>query len=72
MLGERWLIVGSLATAEAEEFHMLVVELASMYGRHIEVEDSVVFPMAARLLSSEEKTAIGIEMAGRRNVKTSF
>ena len=69
MLGERWLIQGSLATEAAEEFRMLVVELASMYGRHIEVEDSVVFPIAARLLSSEEKTAIGIEMVGRRNVK---
>ena len=70
MLGERWLILGSLATEEAEEFRMLVGELASMYGRHIGVEDSVVFPIAARLLSSEEKTAIGIEMAGRRNVRT--
>ena len=69
MLGERWLILSSLATEEAEEFRKLVVELARMHARHIEIEDSLVFPMAARLLSSEEKTAIGIEMAGRRNVR---
>lgn len=71
MLGERWLNLGSLATEEVEEFRMLVVELAGMYGRHIEVEESLVFPIAAKLLSSEEKIAIGREMAGRRNVRAS-
>ena len=30
MLGERWLILSSLATEEAEEFRKLVVELARM------------------------------------------
>jgi hemerythrin-like domain-containing protein len=68
VLGKQWLKIGSLTLAEAEELRVLLAELAVRYGEHIQVEDSVVFPMAAKLLSSEEKIAIGREMAGRRNV----
>jgi hypothetical protein len=35
---------------------------------HIRVEDSTVFPLAARLLSEAEKSAIAEEMAARRKV----
>jgi len=69
VLGERWLNLGALATEEAEEFRMLLVDLVGMYGRHIEIEDNVVFPIAAKLLSSQEKIAIGREMAGRRKAR---
>jgi hemerythrin-like domain-containing protein len=68
VLGQQWLKIGSLTPEEAEEFRALVAELAVTYCEHIHVEDSVVFPMAAELLSLEEKIAIGREMAGRRNV----
>jgi hemerythrin-like domain-containing protein len=40
-----------------------------MYKQHITVEDSLVFPLAARMLSDAEKVAIAEEMAGRRKVK---
>jgi hemerythrin-like domain-containing protein len=72
LLGQQWLKIGSLTPEEAEEFRALVAELAATYDEHIHVEDSVVFPLAARLLSSEEKVAIGREMAGRRNVGSSL
>jgi hemerythrin-like domain-containing protein len=68
VLGQQWLKTGSLTPEEAEEFRALVAELAVTYGEHIHVEDNVVFPIAAKLLSWEEKIAIGREMAGRRNV----
>ena len=40
-----------------------------MYKQHISVEDSLVFPLAARMLSDAEKMAIAEEMAGRRKVR---
>jgi hemerythrin-like domain-containing protein len=33
---------------------------------HIGIEDDVVFPIAGRILSPEEKTKIATEMAARR------
>ena len=39
-----------------------------MYKEHIQVEEELIFPLAARVLSDTEKTAIGNEMAGRRQV----
>lgn len=40
-----------------------------MYKQHINIEDSVIFPLAARLLPQTEKMAIAEEMASRRDVK---
>jgi hemerythrin-like domain-containing protein len=40
-----------------------------MYQEHIRVEEELIFPLAARVLSDREKTAIGNEMASRRQVK---
>jgi hemerythrin-like domain-containing protein len=40
-----------------------------MYERHIRIEDNVIFPLAARLLTEQDKSAIADEMAGRRKVK---
>ena len=53
----------------AEEFRKAVASLASMYKRHIGVEDELVFPLAARLLSDGDKSAIADKMAGRRKVR---
>ena len=46
-----------------------VASLASMYKQHIGVEDNLVFPLAARMLSDVEKMAIAEEMARRRKVR---
>ena len=41
-----------------------------MYRTHIEFEDRVLFPLAARVLSADEKTEVAQEMAKRRNLNS--
>jgi hemerythrin-like domain-containing protein len=69
-IGMRYLEAGVLSSADAQEFREAVEQLAAMYKRHIEIEDSRVFPVAARLLPKDAKDEIAQEMAARRNVKT--
>lgn len=68
-LGAQYLSTGGLSSPEVEEFRKSVASLASMYKQHIGVEDELVFPLAARLLSDADKSAIADEMAGRRKVR---
>ncbi len=68
-LGERCLSTGSLSPGDAETFRKAVTTLISMYKEHISVEDGLVFPLAARLLSRTEKAVIAGEMATRRNIR---
>lgn len=68
-LGAQYLSTGSLSNSEVEVFRKAAASLASMYKRHIEVEDELVFPLAARLLSDADKSAIAHEMASRRKIK---
>ena len=68
-LGAQYLSTGSLSGHEVDDFRKAVASLASMYKQHISVEDSLVFPLAARVLSEAEKMAIAEEMAGRRKVR---
>jgi hypothetical protein len=39
------------------------------YRQHINMKDNLVFPLAARLLSPTDRTAIAAEMAARRNLR---
>jgi hemerythrin-like domain-containing protein len=68
-MGGLYLSKGCLSRAEADNFRAAVNSLASMYREHIKVEDQLVFPIAARMLSRPEQRSIGEEMAARRNVK---
>jgi hemerythrin-like domain-containing protein len=68
-LGAQYLATGSLFGPEVEEFRKAVANLASMYKEHIRFEDQLVFPLAVRMLSDADKSAIADEMAGRRNVR---
>jgi hemerythrin-like domain-containing protein len=68
-LGQQCLEKGSLPAAEAARFRAAVAALAAMYRRHIEVEDALVLPVAARLLSQPDREAIAEEMAARRKMK---
>ncbi|MBZ5612834.1 MAG: hemerythrin domain-containing protein [Acidobacteriia bacterium] len=68
-LGTQYLSTGNLSRSQVEQFRQDVAHLAEMYKQHISVEESVVFPLAARILSREEKMAMAEEMAGRRKVK---
>jgi hemerythrin-like domain-containing protein len=68
-LGAKFLSDGRLSLAEIESFRAAIRDLRAMYARHISMEDTVVFPLAARVLSEEQKAIIADEMAGRRKVK---
>ena len=68
-LGQQCLSRGSLSPGEADAFRKAVAALISIYEQHIGVEDDLVFPLAARLLSQTDKVAIANEMATRRNVR---
>lgn len=66
LLGQRWLADGHLTSQQLCRFRELVAGLASMYRAHIEFEDSVLFPLATRVLSSAEQSEMAREMAERR------
>ena len=70
-LGQEWLCEGRLAADEARAFQSAVGKLNSMYRTHIEFEDRVLFPLAARVLSLEQKAEVAQEMAKRRNLNSS-
>jgi hemerythrin-like domain-containing protein len=68
-LGTAYLNQGSLSPEDSRLFRETVDRLADMYARHIQIEESDVFPIADRVLSKEEQEAIAREMAARRDVK---
>lgn len=67
-LGQQCLRAGKLSSAEAKVFARTVAGLMSIYTEHISLEDNLVFPLAAKLLSDADKAAIAGEMATRRNI----
>lgn len=69
LIGNEYLAKGELTPTKAGGFREAVAQLAEMYRRHIEVEDTQVFPVAARVVSAELKAEIAKEMAARRAVK---
>ena len=68
-LGREWLNRGWLPGEDATRMAALLTELSELYERHIALEDREIFPSANRLLSPEDRTAVGAEMAGRRGVR---
>jgi hemerythrin-like domain-containing protein len=67
-LGAEYLTDEKLSDAAIWAFRDAVTKLQSMYKQHIGLEDELVFPLADRLLSESEKTAIAREMAARRDI----
>lgn len=65
-LGQRYLATGSLQSSDTAAFRKAVASLVSLYKQHINIEDNLVFPLAARLLIPADKAAIASEMADRR------
>lgn len=63
-----WLENDVLKSADAEQLRGLLYELREMYARHIALEDSQLFPLAARVLDRDQLAKIGIEMATRRGL----
>ncbi|HXY10934.1 MAG TPA: hemerythrin domain-containing protein [Terriglobales bacterium] len=69
-LGAKYLFRGPLSAPEVDRFRASVADLIAMYQQHINAEDELIFPLAARLLSEHEKKAIANEMAKRRKLRS--
>jgi hemerythrin-like domain-containing protein len=68
-LVSRWLSQQQLDESEAKRLNELLYLLSTLYARHIKVEDSEVFPAAARALNAGDIARIGDEMARRRGLR---
>jgi hemerythrin-like domain-containing protein len=69
-LCRRWLEGQPLQAADFEELARLLRGLRDMYARHIAMEDTELFPVAARALDRHQLLEIGQEMAQRRGLPT--
>lgn len=65
-LGVLWLAEGKLSSEDADELGRSLNRLAILYSEHIAIEDSELFPIAARVLPESDLAAVGREMAARR------
>lgn len=63
-----WLRDGELAVEQVSELEGLVESLGSLYREHIHVEESVVFPLAGRVLSGDDLSRVGAAMRARRGL----
>ena len=67
-LGHEWLAAGSLSPADAARFSALASRLAELYRQHIAVEERELFPVAATVLETQQRQAMGREMEARRGL----
>lgn len=66
-LYRRWIAVGMLDTADWQDLLVATQKLKALYSAHIQVEEQVVFPRAARTLDEETLQLIGQEFKNRRS-----
>jgi hemerythrin-like domain-containing protein len=71
-LGQQYLSEGPLSSTEARDFASVVTRLRAMYRQHITVEEKLVFPIAARVLTPSDQQTIGKEMLKRRGLKSAL
>jgi hemerythrin-like domain-containing protein len=67
-LGMAWLENGTLPQESAAALCGAIQTLRGIYRAHIAAEDTLVFPMAGRVLERRVQEEIGREMAARRSV----
>ncbi|MBV9852622.1 MAG: hemerythrin domain-containing protein [Armatimonadetes bacterium] len=67
-LGRQWLDTGHLSPGETDRLAGLLARLTTLYGWHIGIEDTQVFPRAARVLDAAAIRQVGREMAERRGL----
>lgn len=65
-LGRGWLDANSLSSSDTAMLRRSLAQLSLIYTSHIAIEDRELFPVAAQLLTREEKAGVGREMAARR------
>lgn len=63
----RWIADGCLKTEDEQQLVSVTQRLKRLYEEHIQVEEGMVFPLAARLLDHEAIAAIGSEFRERRH-----
>ena len=68
-IGNEYLGNQALPEEDLLTFRNAIAELALLYQKHILLEDTLIFPVATRLLSPTDKAAIGREMAARRMIR---
>jgi hemerythrin-like domain-containing protein len=61
-----WMVSGALGKDQQEQLDSAMKQLEQLYSGHIELEERIVFPAAARLLSREELSVVGEEFRRRR------
>lgn len=59
---------GSADARDVDRFGELIAMLCALYRPHIRVENELVFPVAARVLSAQDIQQLGAEMRARRQV----
>jgi len=64
----RWLAAGSLPPADADALADHLAVLDDLHRAHIRIEDTEIFPAAARVLTPADLQAVGREMAQRRGL----
>jgi hemerythrin-like domain-containing protein len=67
-IGNAWLESGTLSQEQGELLSDLVAKLNCLYREHIHLEDTVVFPLAERVLSHEQQEEVRREMNSRRAI----
>ena len=65
---DTWLRGGTLPPAQASELGSLLGMLRELYRAHIDVEERDVFPLAGKVLSASDLSAVGNEMRTRRGL----
>jgi len=61
-----WAATGELSAADRHRMLVETRKLRHLYARHIQIEETVVFPHAARALDSRTVAEIGLEFKARR------
>ncbi|MDR3707787.1 MAG: hemerythrin domain-containing protein [Capsulimonadaceae bacterium] len=66
--GRIWLDTGSLPPADWNALNKLLDAVNTTYWRHIATEETVIYPLAAKLMTPEDMVTAGREMAHRRGI----
>ena len=65
-LYRKWMTAGTLSAGDGQMLRSATEQLKQLYEAHIQVEEQVVFPQAAKALDKVTIAAIGQELRARR------
>lgn len=66
----QWMMDGGISSKAIARLRKSLTELSELYERHILLEETDIFPLAAASLSDVEKSIVGREMAARRGIES--